>query len=688
MIIEMGEKTNSKYALGAIEAPNSQCMNTRNRVYATCANTRNTDQCRWQKNGMLSSNMKATLITVDVYIENVSQLPVPCHSELGACQINADTLRKKIEVLQRDGSKLRKSLIKTRLDFMLNCIDTATRGHRKTSSAIKLVIMIARNGFAASANLLQLRMADHPYICNTADFVTPGQRLPTNFLLKYPQDLLEVLEDSIGGVLVTSCDDQSISNALDEVEYDLASRIPMHWVLDKPSVKTRLALVEGRPNRTVGDWVFKAANDLGISLVVLDREGHWLQDAQSYGLREDFLAIDSAIDEGLPMRIIEALQSLGKPIDGITTFSDHYLVVVAKVAELLNLPTSPPAAFEKSRDKYESRMLAADKSQVLRADTVSELRKVIEKQPNSLEYPLIVKPTGGYGSEGVAKVNTFDDLLRAAANIDSSRHGNGILVETYVDGPEVDANFVLLDGQILFFEMSDDFPCNADGDDAVASDHFLELSVALPTKLSGEEVETTRNFLHQNLIKLGFRSGVFHVEARIQNSRMRYRSVDGTLDLHERLDLEPIGKPSAFLIEVNARCPNMVCTYATAKTYGVNYYMMHMLLAAKDNERLRALSQPYSTGPQYYCEIAMVPVTHGGCFASEDPCRDLEERCPELTANVSKSGCLFKQGDIVPDPASGVLTWIAYFLVFSRISRVDVLVKAEEIRSQFHYVVT
>ena len=633
----------------------------------------------------MSSCTKATFITVNVYIETVSLISDHSHSERSPCKVGVDTLQKRIGNLRREASNLQQSWNTDKLDFMLRCLDTATKGHRLTPSAIKLVVVVSRNAFAASANLLQSRLTDHPYIRDTADFVMPGQRLPQSFSWTHTLDLLEVLEHSIGGALVTSSDGHSITYALDEVEYELANRFPMEWVLDNPPVKTRVALVEGRPSWTVGEWVFKAAKDLGIGLIVLDREGHWLQESQHSHLREDFLAIDRTIDNGLPTRIIEALRSLGKPVDGITTFSDHYLVTVAKVAELLGLPTSPPAAFEKSRDKYQSRVLAADKSQILRADTVPELRKAIDNQPNALQYPLVVKPTGGYGSEGVAKVNNSDDLLRAATRIDTSRHGNGILVEPYIDGPEIDANFVLFDEQILFFEMSDDFPSNADSQDAIVSDHFLELSVALPTKLNAEEVAMTRDFLHQYLIKMGFRSGVFHVEARIRNSRMKYQSIDGTLDLHDGIKM---GKPSVFLLEVNARCPNMVCTYATAKTYGVNYYTMHLLLATKDSVRLKALSQPYSKGPQYNCEIAMVPVTRGGCFASEDPCQELKERCPELMANVSKSGCLFKRGDIVPDPSSGVLTWIAFFLVFSRISRKDVLEKAEHIRSQFRYVIT
>ncbi|PWY70063.1 hypothetical protein BO83DRAFT_428473 [Aspergillus eucalypticola CBS 122712] len=43
----------------------------------------------------------------------------------------------------------------------------------------------------------------------------------------------------------------------------------------------------------------------------------------------------------------------------------------------------------------------------------------------------------------------------------------GIMLETYIAGPELDANFVLLNGTVLFLEVTDIFPCS--GDDTSAT---------------------------------------------------------------------------------------------------------------------------------------------------------------------------------------------------------------------------
>ncbi|KAH0556714.1 hypothetical protein GP486_005496, partial [Trichoglossum hirsutum] len=64
--------------------------------------------------------------------------------------------------------------------------------------------------------------------------------------------------------------------------------------------------------------------------------------------------------------------------------------------------------------------------------------------------------------------------------IDSKRHGEDFVIEEYCSGPEVDANLVLYDGELLFFEVSDDFPKSAGTND---SGSFIKLSNVLPSKL-------------------------------------------------------------------------------------------------------------------------------------------------------------------------------------------------------------
>jgi hypothetical protein len=76
---------------------------------------------------------------------------------------------------------------------------------------------------------------------------------------------------------------------------------------------------------------------------------------------------------------------------------------------------------------------------------------------------------------GVAKVATKEELVAAmkkvakyaaysrdGPNVEEPQWQINVLIEEYCDGPEVDCNFVLWDGQILFFQVIDNFPCAGD----------------------------------------------------------------------------------------------------------------------------------------------------------------------------------------------------------------------------------
>ncbi|KAM5446072.1 hypothetical protein MaudCBS49596_006882 [Microsporum audouinii] len=85
--------------------------------------------------------------------------------------------------------------------------------------------------------------------------------------------------------------------------------------------------------------------------------------------------------------------------------------------------------------------------------------------------------------------------------------------------------------KVLFFELSDEFPCLADAEDVTVSDNFAEDIGVYPSRLEPEERDLVRPPLYRTILQLGFRSGVFHVEARVQNLTMRYKTTNGIVDL-------------------------------------------------------------------------------------------------------------------------------------------------------------
>ncbi|KAL2017250.1 hypothetical protein VTK56DRAFT_2362 [Thermocarpiscus australiensis] len=444
---------------------------------------------------------------------------------------------------------------------------------------------------------------------------------------------------------------------------------------------------------------FEAARALGISIIVLDEPGHWLEGEEYAHLRDSFIAVDMLNVAELPREIAEALRD--RDIDGIVTFTDEYVIATAEAAEILGLPTEPAWAIRQAHYKHEMRELVSSNKnnnvQAVRVERVEQLEDgTLAEKLRSLHYPLIVKPCRGQTSKGVRKATDEASMREAARMIhEDGLAEHGVLLETYVDGPELDANFVLWDGQVLFLGVTDNFPCRGDAADATLADNFAETVEISNSGLPPLELETIRSSLHRSLLQLGFRTGVFHVEARMQNSSMRYHDAqgDGILDLVAN-DTEgsggiedgatpgtvPVYQPDAFLIELNVRPPGTGGTWAAMYTYGVDMGALQLLRALEDCERFEALSKPFAFpssapggggGAQHWTAHCMVPIHRDRIRVPDDFFEKVYEALPEIVPHVSRAEFYAQPGTVVsPCGATG---WIAYFLLYSRASRRHVL---------------
>ncbi|PLB55688.1 glutathione synthetase ATP-binding domain-like protein [Aspergillus steynii IBT 23096] len=540
------------------------------------------------------------------------------------------------------------------------------------------VILVARGGFLCRSDILDLRLRDSDYVDSVIRFATPdGGFLPVP-ALEENKSLLDLLPSSPGAFLLKRA--PTLTPEL--LEEDLKTRLSFDWILPTKPGRRKVAMVGGRPafDITKGSFghqgAYEATKALDISMVIVDHPGHWLQDEAYSYIRDGFIAIDVTDDAGLPGRIADALR--GKGFDGLLTLSDEFVLPTVRAAEILGLPTEPLASYLQAHNKYEARQLLSPNIQHLFVASAAQLDDPsIAAQLKAFQYPLIVKPCRGGGSRGVKKVNDSLSLRRAVQILEEtgfSRHG--ILIETYVDGPEVDANFVLWDGDLLFCEISDNFPCQADAADASVSDNFAETVMILPSRLDPEELRAIETSLHQGLLKLGFRSGVFHLEARVKSSSMRYRETDGAVELVHAAS-STSDPPEVVLIEVNARPPGLQAVFAVTYTFGVDYSGLQILRALDDRERFTALAQPFACDAQYHCEIFFVPVHRDNIVVPDDFCEQVLHQLPSIAPHVTRAERTALKKVVSPVGGTG---FIAYFLIWSRASRKEVLETGERIR--------
>ena len=561
----------------------------------------------------------------------------------------------------------------------------------KTEVALK-IILVPRDGYVCRSDILELRMRHSELIHSVISFATWDKHFPAPTICD--QSTLLTLLPSSPGALLAKRSRSSQFETLKFLQKDLEMRLSFDWILPtKPDARS-VAVVAGRPMNEPKRGIywsqgyFEAAQALGISILVLDEPGHWLQGEQYAHLRDELISVDLSIDEELPRRIAEVLR--GRHVDGVVTFTDDYVVATAEAAEILGLPTEPAQTMRQAHHKHEMRRLLNKGSiQALHLESVNQLDDpALAEKFESLEYPLIIKPCCGRRSRGVKKVNDSFSLRQAALALEEDGlTKDGILLETYVDGPELDANFALYDGEVLFLEVNDNFPCQGDASGATLFDNFAETVSICNSDLPPKEIEIIRSSLHRNLLQLGFRSGVFHVEARMQNSSMQYHDAqsDGIFELCvSNIDASavhlPNRQPEAFLIEVNVRPPGAGGTWATQFTYGVDLGALQILRAIGDGERFEVLAKPFAFtranpggggGAQCWTAESMIPIHREKILVPEDFFEKLFRALPEILPYVSRAE-LYAQPGTVVSPSGGI-GWIGYILLFSRTSRRHIL---------------
>ncbi|KAI9651771.1 MAG: hypothetical protein M1829_002447 [Trizodia sp. TS-e1964] len=457
---------------------------------------------------------------------------------------------------------------------------------------------------------------------------------------------------------------------------ELAIRLDLHWIGEGSFVRRRIALVDGGFSYEFRKDIFAAAAYLGIDLVVFDSPNHWIQkyESEQEPLAE-FVPLDMALDHNLPHRITIAIKNYPAPFDGITTFTDSFLCATAQAAELLSLPTGPIEAFEMTVNKTKMR-------EMFPLPIVRDMAEGFVPGCNE-----IVKPSEGGGSRAVFLARNDQERLRAKEFI------KGLelvpVVEQYLDGPEVDVNIALQDGKVLFAEVSDNLPTMAEGfPSKYGTNSWLETGDVFPSGLPDEELAKLCNTTSAYLLKLGFRSGVFHCEARVLCSKFGYSSSETPYPRLRKLNKHIISNPpEVAIIEINARAPGNVSNKASMYASGIDFYALQFLAACGDNARFTSLSQPFSRSIGWWGG-GFIGAEIGGTFTPQIMFEELKVQAPELMEHVFDWTVYLKPGDQFSDPViTGKYLWVAWFIVHSRKSRKNLESISEKVRGLLSFEV-
>lgn len=194
--------------------------------------------------------------------------------------------------------------------------------------------------------------------------------------------------------------------------------------------------------------------------------------------------------------------------DGIMTLAtDMPMRGVAKSSDKLGLHSIDYETAVRATDKYE--MIKAFKEHDVPSPwyyLVSNCDQ-LQKLKDKLTYPCIMKPTDNAGSHGVVKVESFDELVKSYEySHRNSRHGN-VIVEEYLDGPEVSVEVMVIDGKVNVLQITDKLTTGAP--------YFVELGHSQPSQLPDDVQEQIKDVTVRACKAVGIKKGPAHVEMKI-----------------------------------------------------------------------------------------------------------------------------------------------------------------------------
>lgn len=231
--------------------------------------------------------------------------------------------------------------------------------------------------------------------------------------------------------------------------------------------------------------------------------------AEKHGCVGELVDGPAQRQDGSPPPHLAALSTARAVIAG----GEYVVVAVAAYAQAANLPGSGLPAALILRDKARLRQAADDaglaQPRWAAATGVDDLRAFRDRHGGRC----VLKPTNRWASIGVQVLGPDDDLVgawaaRAGADestlLSRSWQPDRYLVEQYLPGPEISAEVLVSDGDVLFV--------NVTGKSVFPGRHPVEAGHVVPAMLDAAVRERVVEANRRLAAAVGFRTGALHSE--------------------------------------------------------------------------------------------------------------------------------------------------------------------------------
>lgn len=269
----------------------------------------------------------------------------------------------------------------------------------------------------------------------------------------------------------------------------------------------------------------------------------------------------------------EAARAVPDRIAGILSYDEARIAATAVVAERLGLPTSPPDAVLRCRDKWLTRQALAPAGVPQAASVAVADRAGALAAAGRIGFPVVLKPRNLAASFGVSRADSADDLAAAydrARGVSlpeaPERFEQDVLVEEFLDGPEISVDAVVTGGRVVPLVVAHKetgYPPSFE-----ETGHTVDAADPL---LSDEELRDVLDAAHA---AVGYTTGTTHTELRRTAAGLKVIEINGRLGG----DMIPLlgrlaGGPDLNLVAAAVACGQRPDTARSgAAVAGIRFY--------------------------------------------------------------------------------------------------------------------
>jgi len=339
--------------------------------------------------------------------------------------------------------------------------------------------------------------------------------------------------------------EEAIRTLLPTATFQMLAKVPKNLLTatNEPAKQLRRQLMRGStvvfvtaglPGKR---FTFEIAASLGVKPVILEHPDSWSRSLVDEGLAAKFIPVDMTQDsETIFNEALKHIKELGEdgvtgPADGIATYVELSVPLAARLAEALGLPGLRPAAVDAARNKHATRACLKQAGLPTPRNFLITDQSKLTEAAQVVGFPAVLKPVSGAASLGVKKVTNpmemgrcykeiVDELSTLVVSSGALVQGSGngglnaqesgvdltVLMEQFLDGPEVDVDVVMSEGEHRYACVSDNGP--------TLEPYFNETWACCPSLLPKDKQVALRDLAVQCIKSLGFTSGVFHVECK------------------------------------------------------------------------------------------------------------------------------------------------------------------------------